>query len=105
MVAVKDISISLSTEDNKSKAVLDFSPINNISKGDSIYLSIKDSNIELSVESDTSLSAWLDWIVASYNLLPNISATLSRESANMIVLGENSDDLNINLDLGCINKQ
>ena len=41
MVAVSDISISLSTEDNKSKAILDFSPINSISMGDSIYLSIK----------------------------------------------------------------
>ena len=100
MVAVKDISISLSTEDNKSKAILDFSTINSISMGDSIYLSIKGSNVELSVESDTSLSAWLDWIVASYNLLPNISANLSRDSSNIIVLGENSDDLDINLDLG-----
>jgi len=100
MVAVKDISISLSTEDNKSKAILDFSTINSISMGDSIYLSIKGSNVELSVESDTSLSAWLDWIVASYNLLPNISANLSRDNSNIIVLGENSDDLDINLDLG-----
>ena len=100
MVAVKDISISLSTEDNKSKAILDFSPINSISMGDSIYLSVKGSNVELSIESDTSLSVWLDWIVASYNILPNISANLSRDNSNIVILGNNSDNLDINLDLG-----
>ena len=100
MVAVKDISISLSTEDNKSKAILDFSPINSISIGDSIYLSVKGSNVELSIESDTSLSVWLDWIVASYNILPNISANLSRDNSNIVILGNNSDNLDINLDLG-----
>ena len=100
MVAVSDISISLSTEDGKSKAVLDFSPISSISEGDSIYLAVKDSNVELTMESDTSLSAWLDWIIASYNLLPNISATLSRDSSNIVVLGNNSDDLGVSLDLG-----
>lgn len=100
MVAVSDISISLSTEDGNSKAILDFSPISSISEGDSIYLAIKDSNVELTMESDTSLSAWLDWVVSNYNLIPNISAILSRDSSNMVVLGNNSDDLDISLDLG-----
>ena len=102
MVAVNDISISLSTEDNKSKAILDFSTISSISKGDSIYLSVKGSNLELSVESDTSLSAWLDWVIANYNLLSNTNATLSRDNSNLVILGNNSDDLDINLDLGSI---
>ena len=100
MVAVSDISISLSTEDGKSKAVLDFSPISSISEGDSIYLAIKDSNVELTMESDTSLSAWLDWVIANYNLMPNVNVILSRDNSNLIVVGNNSDDLSLNLDLG-----
>ena len=102
MVAVKDIIINLSVEDNRSKAILDFSPIANIVKGDSIYLSVKESNIGLTVETDTSLSAWLDWVIANYNLLSNTNATLSRDNSNLVILGNNSDDLDINLDLGSI---
>ena len=100
MVAVKDIIIDLSVENNRSKAILDFSPIANIVKGDSIYLSVKESNIGLTVETDTSLSAWLDWVIANYNLLSNTNATLSRDNSNLVILGNNSDDLDINLDLG-----
>ena len=44
MIAVNDISITLSTEDSKSKAILDFSPISSISSGDSISLTIKYDN-------------------------------------------------------------
>ena len=102
MVAVKDIIIDLSVENNRSKAILDFSPIANIVKGDSIYLSVKESNIGLTVETDTSLSAWLDWVIANYNLLSNTNATLSRDNSNLVILGNNSDDLDINLDLGSI---
>ena len=100
MVAVNDIAITLSTEDSKSKAVLDFSSINSIDEGDSISLSVKEGNIDLTTTIDTSLLKWLDWIVATYNLLPNVAATLSRNGSNLIILGDNSDNLNINLDLG-----
>tara|TARA_Y100001973_G_C5195446_1_gene333934 strand:- start:9 stop:320 length:312 start_codon:yes stop_codon:yes gene_type:complete len=103
MVAVKDIIINLSVEDNRSKAILDFSPIANIVKGDSIYLSVKESNIGLTVETDTSLSAWLDWIVSNYNLLSDSDASLERDGSNIIILGSNSDDLELNLDLGQVN--
>tara|TARA_Y100001963_G_C6517504_1_gene325042 strand:- start:161 stop:469 length:309 start_codon:yes stop_codon:yes gene_type:complete len=100
MIAVNSISITLSTEDAKSKAVLDFSPISSISEGDTIYLSVKNESIDLETSTDTSLSKWLDWIVATYNMMPNITATLSRDSSNLVVLGSNSDNLNIELDLG-----
>ena len=100
MIAVKNISINLSTEDNKSKAILDFSPISEIVIGDVIYLSVKGAVVELTIESDTSLSAWLDWIIATYNLLPNTSATLSRDGSDLIILGDNTDDLDIEFDLG-----
>ena len=54
------------------------------------------------LELDTSLSAWLDWIVANYNLLSDTNATLSRDNSNLVILGNNSDDLDISLDLGSI---
>ena len=100
MIAVNDISITLSTEDSKSKAILDFSPICSISSGDSISLTIKDFTLDLSVESNTSLSAWLDWIIANYNILSTVNATLSKSGSNLVILGDNTDDLGISLDLG-----
>lgn len=100
MIPVNDISISLSTEDNKSKAILDFTPLNEIHEGDTIFLSIKENDIDLKCEVDTSLSNWLDWIVSSYNLKYSSITTLSRDSSSLIVLGNNLDDLNIQLDLG-----
>ena len=100
MIAVKNISINLSTEDSKSKAVLDFSPIANIIKGDSVYLSVKDENMYLDAITNTSTTKWIDWIVSTYNMLPNATALLSRDNSNLVILGNNSDDLNIELDLG-----
>tara|TARA_R100000458_G_C8270387_1_gene245123 strand:+ start:2051 stop:2359 length:309 start_codon:yes stop_codon:yes gene_type:complete len=100
MIAVKNISINLSAEDSKSKAVLDFSPISSIAKGDSIYLSVKNESIYLNAITDTSTTKWIDWIVSTYNMLPNAAALLSRDNSNLVVLGSNSDDLNIELDLG-----
>ena len=100
MIPVNDISISLSTEDNKSKAILDFTPLIEIHVGDTIFLSIKENDIDLKCEVDTSLSNWLDWIVSSYNLKYSSITTLSRDSSSLIVLGNNLDDLNIQLDLG-----
>ena len=100
MIAVNSISITLSTEDSKSKAILDFSPISSVSEGDSVYLSVKDKSIDLVSITNTSLSKWLDWIVASYNLLSDTTAVLSRDSSNLVVLGSNGDDLDIELDLG-----
>tara|TARA_Y100001938_G_scaffold137444_1_gene201624 strand:- start:20987 stop:21295 length:309 start_codon:yes stop_codon:yes gene_type:complete len=100
MEKVNSIGITLSTEDNKSKAILDFSSISSINEGDTIYLSIKNDTVDLTTMNSTSLFKWLDWIIASFNMLPNTTTVLSRDSSNLVVLGANTDDLNIELDLG-----
>lgn len=98
MIKTSDISVTLSTVDDKEKAILDFSSIN-ITKNSTVYLSASNGAIFLVAPSDISSSSFIDWIVSTYNVQDDINAEASRDGDTLILIGNN---LNLEIDMGVV---
>ena len=96
MIKVADIGITLSTENNNEKAILDFSNIT-FSQNDTLYLQVSNGILEEIIPSDISITTFIDWVVSIYNILPNTNAIASKDSNHLVFLGEN---LNLKIDFG-----
>ena len=94
MVKVADIGITLSTENNNEKNILDFSNIT-FSKNDTLYLQVSNGVLEEIIPSDISIATFIDWVVLMYNMLPDTNATASKDNNNLVFLGDN---LNLKID-------
>ncbi len=94
MIAVNQISI-----DN---GIIDFTPIESIAKGDYILLYAGEGILELESPSDASLDTWVAWVVNSYNMLPNTTATATLDGNKMVLTANDDNDLEIYLDLGSL---
>ena len=99
MISVKDISISNYEVDGKSGVTLAFDKMNSVNKGDFVYISVFDEEIELNSISDSSVELWLDWIVSNFNIKSSTSTAI-RKDKSIEILNNGSEEHKLEIDTG-----